>query len=178
MKASGGILSVLAAQFFGLSLMAFGGANAVVPKLQREVVDVHHWMGDRDFAALFAIAQAAPGPNVMISTLVGWKVAGLAGALVATFAMCAPACVLAVWVAKIWDRYREAPLRAALATGLAPVTVGLIGASAYLLIRAADANLRLGLVTAAAAGVAYFTKYNPLWCLAAAAGLGLTGVLR
>ena len=178
MKAAEGLLGVLAAQFFGLSLMAFGGANAVVPELHREVVNVHHWMGDRDFAALFAIAQAAPGPNVMISTLVGWKVAGLAGALVATFAMCAPACVLAVSVAKIWDRYRAAPLRAALASGLAPVTVGLIGASAYLLIRAADANLRLALVTAGAAGVAYFTKANPLWCLAAAAGLGLAGVLR
>ena len=177
MKASEAILGVLAAQFFGLSLMAFGGANAVVPELHRQAVDVHHWMSDRDFASLFAIAQAAPGPNVMISTLVGWKVAGLAGALVATLAMCAPACVLAIFVAKIWDRYREAPLRAALATGLAPVTVGLIAASAYLLIRAADANARLAAVTAATALVAYATRLNPLWCLAAAAGLGLTGVL-
>jgi len=176
-KAGGGVLCVLAAQFFGLSLMAIGGANAVVPELHRDVVDVHHWMSDRDFASLFAIAQAAPGPNVMIATLVGWKVAGLAGALVATVAMCAPACVLAVVAAKLWDRYRGAPLRAALAAGLAPVTVGLIGASAFLLIRAADANVRLAVVTAATAGVAYFTKLNPLWCLAAAAALGLAGLL-
>lgn len=177
-KAAGDILGVLAARFFSLSLMAFGGANAVIPELHRDVVDVHHWMSDREFAALFAIAQAAPGPNVMIVTLVGWKVAGLAGALVATIAMCAPACVLAVLAAKIWDRYRQAPFRAALAAGLAPVTVGLIGASAYLLIRTADANVRLALVTLGAAGVAFFTKLNPLWCLAAAAALGFVGVLR
>lgn len=178
MKVADNLLGVLATQFAGLSLMAFGGANAVVPELHRQVVDAHHWMGDRDFAALFAIAQAAPGPNVMIVTLVGWKVAGLAGALVATLAMCAPACILAVSVAKIWDRYRAAPWRTALAAGLAPVTVGLIAASAFLLIRAADANGRLAMVTVGSAGVAYFTKLNPLWCLAGAAGLGLTGALR
>ncbi len=177
MTPSGPLLGALTAQFLGLSLMAVGGANAVVPELHRQVVEAHHWMSDRDFASLFAIAQAAPGPNVMIATLVGWKVAGLAGAVVATLAMCAPACILAAFVARIWDRYREAPLRAALAKGLAPVSVGLVGATAYLLIRAADANIRLAAVTGATALIAYRTKLNPLWCLAAAAGLGLTGVL-
>jgi len=174
---TGSLLLVLAGQFFGLSLMAFGGANAVVPELHRQVVDVHHWMSGREFAGLFAIAQAAPGPNVMIVTLVGWRVAGLAGALVATIAMCAPSCLLAIGAARVWDRYRETPLRAAIAAGLSPVTVGLVGASAYLLIRAADASMRLALVTAATAVVAYFTRLNPLWCLAAAAALGLTGLV-
>ena len=177
MKEGGNILAVLAAQFLGLSLMAFGGANAIVPELHRQAVDVHHWMNGREFAALFAIAQAAPGPNVMIVTLVGWKVAGLAGALTATVAMCAPACLLAIGASKVWDRYRETPLRAAMAAGLTPVTVGLITASAWLLIRAADASVRLALVTAATALVAYFTRLNPLWCLATAAALGLAGVV-
>lgn len=172
------LLGVLAVQFLGLSLMAFGGANSVVPELHRQAVDVHHWMSGRDFAALFAIAQAAPGPNVMIVTLVGWRVAGVAGALTATAAMCGPACLLAVAASKAWDRYRETPLRVAMATGLTPVTVGLIGASAWLLIRAADTSVRLSLVTAATALVACFTRLNPLWCLAAAALLGLAGAVH
>ena len=133
-------------------------------------------MSDADFTALFAIAQAAPGPNFMISTLVGWKAAGLAGALVATAAMCAPSCFLTYWVAKAWDRFREARWRRALAGGLAPVTVGLVAATFWLLAHIADRSVALGLVTAATATVAYLTRLNPLWCFAAAAGLGLLGL--
>jgi chromate transporter len=171
------MLVALALQFAGLSLVAFGGANAVIPEIHRQAVDVRHWMTDQDFAALFAIAQAAPGPNFLVSTLVGWKAAGLLGALVATAAMCAPSCLLTFWVAKAWDRYRETEWRAAVGGGLAPVTVGFVFSSAFVLVRAADPNWRLALVTAASAGVVFFTKLNPLWCLAAAALLGVTGLL-
>jgi chromate transporter len=170
-------LSALALQFAGLSLVAFGGANAVIPEIRRQAVDVQHWMTNQDFAALFAIAQAAPGPNFLVSTLVGWKAAGLLGALVATAAMCAPSCLLTFWIAKAWDRYRETQWRAAIGAGLAPVTVGFVFSSAYVLVRAADADWRLALVTAASAAIAFFTKLNPLWCLGAAALLGVSGVL-
>jgi chromate transporter len=172
-----GVLQALTVQFVVLSLVAFGGANAVIPEIQRQSVELHHWMSGKEFAALFAIAQAAPGPNVMISTLVGWKAAGIPGALVATLAMCAPSCLLTFGVARLWDRHREARWRIALGAGLAPVTVGLVVSSAWVLTRAADLQWRLALVTAATALVAYFTKLNPLWCLGAAAALGLAGVL-
>jgi len=106
-------LWALAIQFGTLSLMAFGGANAVLPEAHRQSVTLHHWMSDQDFAALFAIAQAAPGPNFQVCTLIGWKAAGLAGALVATAAMCAPSCLLTFWIAKLWDRQPEARWRVA-----------------------------------------------------------------
>jgi len=175
MKASDSLLA-LALQFAGLSLVAFGGANAVIPEIHRQAVEVHHWMTNEDFAALFAIAQAAPGPNFLLSTLVGWKVAGLFGALTATAAMCAPSCLLTFWVAKLWDRYRETEWRAAVGGGLAPVTVGFVFATAFVLVRAADADWRLALMTAASAGAVFYTKLNPLWCLGAAALLGATGL--
>jgi chromate transporter len=171
------VLGALFAQFAILSLLAFGGANAVVPEIHRQSVSLHHWMSDKDFVALFALAQAAPGPNFLISTLVGWKAAGLAGALVATAAMCAPSCLLTYWVAKVWDRHRDAPWRIALGAGLAPVTVGLVSASAWLLAGAADQSWRLAIVTAATALAAFFTRLNPLLWLAAAAGLGFLGAL-
>lgn len=170
-------LSAIALQFAGLSLVAFGGANAVIPEIHHQAVDVRHWMTDQDFASLFAIAQAAPGPNFLVSTLVGWKAAGLAGALVATAAMCGPSCILTFWVAKVWDRYRETGWRMAVGAGLAPVTVGFVFSSAFVLTRAADRSWRLALVTVASAAIAYFTKLNPLWCLLAAGALGLAGVL-
>jgi len=170
------ILRALAIQFSLLSLLAFGGANAVIPEIHRQSVAVHHWMTDKDFAALFAIAQSAPGPNFLISTLVGWKAAGITGALVATAAMCSPSCLLTFWAVRAWDRHHDHPWRTAIGAGIAPVTVGLVFSSAYVLVRAADSSWRLGLVTAASAAVVYFTKLNPLWCLAAAALLGLTGL--
>ncbi|MGH6956670.1 MAG: chromate transporter [Caulobacteraceae bacterium] len=174
---TGDVLWALALQFLAFSLMAFGGANAVVPEIQRQAVEVRHWMSGEDFAALFAIAQAAPGPNFLVSTLVGWKVAGLAGALVTTAAMCGPSCLLTYWAVKVWDRYRRTEWRVALGAGLAPVTVGFIFATAFVLAKAADRGWALGLVTAASAGIVYFTRLNPLWCLAAAAALGVAGVL-
>jgi chromate transporter len=176
MKPALGTLLALAGQFGGLSLLAFGGANAVVPEMHRQAVEAHHWLDDRTFSSLFAIAQAAPGPNFLISTLIGWKAAGLAGALVATVAMMLPSCILTFWVARIWDHHRAARWRLALAGGLAPVTVGLVMASAWLLARAADSNLRLTAITMATATAAYFTRLNPLWWLAAAAALGIVGI--
>jgi len=134
-------------------------------------------MSDQDFAALFAISQAAPGPNVLIATLIGWKAAGLAGAVVATVAMCGPSCFLVFWVSKVWDRYSHTGWRAAVGAGIAPIAVGLVCASALVLVRAADASWRFAAVTAASAAIAYFTKLNPLWCLAGAALLGLSGLL-
>jgi chromate transporter len=177
MKTSDNLLAI-ALQYSGLSLLAFGGVNAVIPEVHRQAVVVNHWMTDQEFTALFAIAQAAPGPNFLVTTLVGWRVAGLAGAAVATLAMCGPSCLLTYWIAKAWDRYRETEWRIAIGTGLAPVTVGFVFSSAFVLIRAADANWRLVLVTGASAAVAYFSKINPVWCLAAAAGLGVAGFLR
>ena len=173
----GAPLEALASQFAGLSLVAFGGANAVVPEMHRQSVTLHHWMSDAEFANLFAIAQAAPGPNVMISTLVGWKVAGIAGGLVATLAICIPSCLLTYFAAGAWERYRQARLRAAIAAGLAPVIVGLLISSTWLLAEAADRQWRLTVVTVCVAALAYISKLNPLWFLGVAAALGLTGAL-
>jgi len=82
---------------FGLmSLFAVGGANAAIPEMHRVAVDVQHWMTDKQFADVFAISQMSPGPNVLIVTLIGYAVAGVAGALVATLAMCVPTAVLPI----------------------------------------------------------------------------------
>jgi chromate transporter len=92
-----------------LSIIAIGGATAVLPELQRQVVDVHHWMDATAFGALFALAQAAPGPNVLVVTLVGWQVAGIAGALVATIGILLPSGLLTWCVAGAWHRFRDRP---------------------------------------------------------------------
>lgn len=168
-------LGDLVRHFAVLSLLAIGGANAVVPEMHRHAVDVAHWMTDQEFAALYAIGQAAPGPNVLVVTLIGWHVAGIAGALVATIAMCGPSCLLTYAVVHSARHFKEHPLARTIQDGLAPLTAGLIAATAYLLARAADTTLLTVMVTAATAALSYWTKVNPLWAFAAAAALGAAG---
>jgi len=170
-------LASLFVYFAVLSLFAVGGANAAIPEIHRVAVDVMHWMNDHQFADMFAISQVSPGPNVIIVTLIGYHVAGVAGAVVATAAMCGPTCMLAFLVGRTWDRFKEARWRIAIQAGLVPLSVGLIGASAFVLARTADHNVYAGLVTAVTAAVAFFTRVNPLWVFAAAGMAGLAGLL-
>jgi chromate transporter len=170
-------LVTLFGYFALLSLFAVGGANAAIPEIHRIAVDVMHWMTDKQFADMFAISQLSPGPNVIIVTLIGYHVAGLSGALVATVAMCGPTCVLAFFVAKVWDRFKNARWRIAIQAGLVPVSLGLIAASAFVLARAADHNVYAGVVTAVTAVIGFFTRLNPLWIFAAGGLLGLSGWL-
>ena len=110
MKADGDILITLAVQFAIMSLLALGGANAVVPEMHRQAVELRGWMTEREFTDMFAMSQAAPGPNVMLVTLIGYHVAGIAGALVTTLAMCGPTAVLAHFLGRTWDRLQGCAL--------------------------------------------------------------------
>jgi len=169
------ILITLAVQFAIMSLLAFGGANAVVPEMHRQAVELRSWMNQREFADMFAMSQAAPGPNVMLVTLIGYHVAGFAGAAVATLAMCGPTAVLAQFLSRVWDQFKDAPWRAAVQKGITPISVGLVGASAIVLTRASDHSWVAFAITVATAVTAYWTRWNPLWLIGIAALAGLTG---
>lgn len=163
--------------FAMLSLFAVGGAQAAIPEMHRVAVDVMHWLSDRQFADMYAISQLSPGPNVIIVALIGFHVAGLAGAGVAISAMCGPTCVLAYFVARTWDRFKHAPWRMAVQAGLVPLSLGLIAASAFVVARAADHNVYAVLITAVTAATAYWTRLNPLWIFAVAGALGYAGLV-
>jgi chromate transporter len=170
-------LTVLALHFFLLSFLAVGGAITVLPEMHRQAVDVSHWMTSREFTDLVAISQASPGPNVLIVTLIGQHVAGIAGALVATFFMCGPACTVAFFVARTFDRFKEKRWRKAVQAGLIPVSVGLIAATASIITRTADSNLMTFLITAATFALTYWTRISPLYALGAATAMGVAGWL-
>ena len=171
-----GTLAALARVFAGVSLLGFGGINTVLPEIHREAVEAARWITDRQFADLYALSQAEPGPNSFIATLIGFQAAGVAGAVVSTAAICLPPAALAYLVARVWGRIRGSAWRTAIQTGLTPVMVGLILASAYILIRAADHSAAAFAVTAATVWLAYATNINPLWAFAAAGLLGAAGV--
>jgi chromate transporter len=168
-------LAQLAMDFSLLSLIAVGGAITVLPEMHRSVVEMHGWMSGSEFADLFALAQAAPGPNILVVSLIGWKVAGLAGAVVATAAVCAPSCVLTFAVSRIWQRFPGARWRTAVEDGLVPVTVGLMLAGGYLITRSADHSWPAFAITAVTAAVVLATRIHPLWLLGVAGLIGLAG---
>jgi chromate transporter len=174
---SAGTLLTLAGYFALLSLFAIGGANAALPEMHRLAVEVMHWMSERQFADMFAIAQMTPGPNVIVVTLIGYHVAGLAGALVATLAMCGPTCLFAFFVGRVWDRFKDAPWRVAVQAALVPISIGLLGASAAVVANAAARSELAVALTALTALVTYAVKLNPLWIFAGAALLGLAGLI-
>jgi chromate transporter len=169
------VLAALAWRFGGMAFLAIGGANAVVPEMHRQVVEAERWMTASEFAALFAIANAAPGPNVLVVTLVGWHVAGVAGALVATLAFVAPTALLTYGVFHLWARYAHAPWRPPVQDGLAAVTVGLLAATSFLLLRATGTSAALVAITLATAWIVARSKLNPLWLLAVGAAIGGAG---
>lgn len=139
--------------FAELSLLAFGGVNSVLPEMHHRIVDVHHWMTSETFSALYALSQSAPGPNVMSATLIGWHLAGLAGALAATLGILGPPSVITVLTMGVLHRFRHSPWQTRVKAGLVPVTVGLIAASALQLSLAADhawQGVAITLVTAVA----------------------------
>jgi chromate transporter len=165
-------LGVLLAQ---LSLMAFGGGVTIVPELQRHVVQVHGWLDAREFAVLYSLAQAAPGPNLMILPLIGWRIAGFAGALTGVLAGFGPSSLLMLFVSHLWDRYRHARWRTVVQAGLTPVTAGLVASGAALIADAAMSNRFLMMVAMTSAGLAMSRRIPPIAILAAGAAAGALG---
>lgn len=168
-----GTLVSLGIIFTQLSLLAFGGGASILPEMQRQVVDVHGWMSAADFGALYALAQAAPGPNLMVVPLIGWHVAGLAGVVVTSIAKFIPSSVLMGVVLGLWERFKDRPWRARVQAGLVPVTVGLVLASAWLITLSVVHNAAMALITVAVAALSVFTRLHPLWMLLGGAVVGL-----
>ena len=166
------VFAILGA-FAPMSLLMFGGANSIIPELHRQVVDVHAWMTSEKFATLFAVAQAAPGPNILIVSLIGWQVAGLGGLLAATVAINGPHCLLTYFVGGFVSKGDD--WVAAFKKALVPVTTGLILGSGIVMARSADYDTLTVAISAATAAYIVLTNRNPLWVLAIAA---LTGIFH
>jgi chromate transporter len=162
----------LALGFLGISMIAVGGGIAVVPEMNRLAVDVHGWMDDARFAQLFALAQAAPGPNVLVVGLIGWQVAGLGGMLVAIAAMTGPAGLIAYGFARFRRRRAGAGWLRLIERGLVPVAIGLILASGVILGQAAAVNALCVGLTIAATLFVWRSDRSPLWVLAVGAVAG------
>ena len=167
------VLLEIALYFSLLSLISVGGLSSVLPEVQRIVIDVEHWVTPEQFIQLYAVGQASPGPNILVVSLIGWKAAGLAGALVALIAMCGPAAALSYWVAGLWDRFKDSDWRKAIQRAMVPLVSGLTLSGGFVLATPGNVpDWRLWLIAAVSACGMLFTKRNPLWLLAAGGVFG------
>ena len=185
------ILVQLFWHFALLSFLSFGGANALLPEIHRVVVEQQHWMSSATFTHLYAVAQAAPGPNVLFIALLGWNIGinaggpgaagwalGLLGILVCMVGVMLPSSLL-TWQATRWGhRNRNRRSVRAFKQGMAPVVIGLLLATAWVLTRAHGAemvNWPLWAITAATTLLVWRTKLHLLWMLGAGAVAGGMG---
>jgi chromate transporter len=174
-----GNLLALIAVFAPLSLLSFGGSNSVIADIAHQSVEVQRWTSQREFADLFALSRAAPGPGSMLCALIGWKVAGLTGALVATVAFYLPASLLLFAVAKIWSRWQGAIWHQAVERGMAPIAAGLFLSGGVAVLRVAPTGLVAWIAAIVATGLLlYWPKLHPVPLLVASGAIfGLVDIL-
>lgn len=165
----GNVLTQLAGVFAPLSLLSLGGGQSVISAINHQVVEVHGWMTQQDFVDLFAISRAAPGPGSLLSTLIGWRIAGIGGVAAASLSYFIPSSTIAYFAARTWNRYKGSAWQAALERGLAPVATGLILSGAFSVLQASSGALSLLAITAVATAIFILRpKLNPIPVLFAA----------
>jgi chromate transporter len=171
-----GQLLALFLYFLMLAFLAVGGAPSVLPEMHRYVVEVNGWMTSTQFAELYTLAQVSPGPNIMYLPLLGWHIAGVAGAIATTLPILIPSATLTLLIARLHVRHPKGSL-ATIRRGLTPITIGLVFASGWILMTAVNENWRGYVLTAATVLVVLRSSLNPLWLLGAGAAFGLSGLL-
>ncbi|MGH8808460.1 MAG: chromate transporter [Noviherbaspirillum sp.] len=173
-------------QYLWLSLLSVGGAISTAPEMHRYLVEEHRWLTDPQFNASIAIAQAAPGPNVLFVALMGWHVGintgsmtmGLFGVLVTMFGILLPSCTLAYVTARWAHRNRSLRAVRAFKQGMAPIVVALMISTGWILASAHrdfNADWRLWLLTLASTLVIWRTRLHLLWLLGAGGLFGWLG---
>lgn len=159
------VLWQLCLTFLKMSLIAIGGSNAVLTAYQDEVVGHYHWMTNETFAQLFATAQLAPGPNVIVVTLIGWQVAGLLGAIVATLSILIPASLLAFVVGRLANRFMGTKQYYLIQNSLIPLAIGLLLASGLNLASTQLSDWIVAPIILGATAFIFYIKANPVWAL-------------
>jgi len=178
----------LLSHFLSLSLLSFGGALSTAPEMHRYLVEGRHWLDEQQFTGSIALAQAAPGPNVLFVALLGWHVglnagglpAALSGALLALLGILLPSTTL-TYLAANWVHANRGlrPLRA-FKQGMAPVVVALVAATGWIQAGAhadPERGWPLWLLAAASALLVWRSGIHLLWLLGAGAVLGWSGAV-
>jgi chromate transporter len=171
--------------FLSLSLFSLGGGNTLLNEYHHLAVDQYCWLSSRQFADLYAIAEAAPGPSSMIVGLLGMGAAvregplwGVLSGLAAEAAILLPSTLVMVAASLSWSRLRESPWRVAFERGMGPITLGILFAVGLKILRISDHDTPAYAVSALVCLLMLRTRISPLWFMAVAGLLGALGLVN
>jgi chromate transporter len=171
--------------FLSLSLFSLGGGNTLLNEYHHMAVDQYCWLTSRQFADIYAIAEAAPGPSSMIVGLLGMGAAvkegplwGVLSGLMAELAILLPSTLLMVAAALSWNRLRHSPWRLAFERGLGPITLGILFAVGLKILRISDHDTPAYAVSLVVCVLMLRTKISPLWFMAVAGLMGALGLVN
>lgn len=167
--------------FLTLSLLSIGGAISTVPEMHRFLVEKMGWLSDTDFTSSIALAQAAPGPNILFVAVLGFNVAGLAGAAAAMAGIMLPSSVLTLTATR-WARANRGHLGVrSFSAGMMPLTLGLVIATGWLLalpyLRAEDHRWGTVALITATIALTLRTRLSLVWMVLAGGVLGALGIV-
>ncbi|PZO67778.1 MAG: chromate transporter [Paracoccus denitrificans] len=158
-----------------LSLVSFGGGTSIIAQLETIAVRQHGWVTAQQFVHLFAVSRVAPGPGSTLSTLLGWQVAGIGGAIAATIAIYAPSTLLSYAVFRWTNSHRDSRWHRIFRQALAPIGIGLVAAGITALFRMAHSGfLGPAIAICALILVERFPRLSILFLLAMGAAVSLT----
>ena len=174
------MISTLLSLFFKLSafsLLAFGGINALLPVLYDLSVNQEHWINGQTFSDYFAIAQAAPGPNLMTVTLIGWNVGGVLGAAIATLAISWPSSIMIYFLQRTILNMQDKEKQQAIQFAAGALAVGLVLSAAWQIALQINHSLTAYALTIGTIAIVFFTRWHPLYLIAIGALLGVLGFI-
>ena len=170
-------LIALFLKFSAFSLIAFGGVNALLPVLLELTVYQEHWLDLQTFSDYFAIAQAAPGPNFMTVTLIGWHMSGVLGAFMATFAIIWPAGILVFFLQRFILKMQDPMKKRVVQYAAATLAIGLVLSSALEIALQINHGLMAYLLSGLTIAIVLLTRWHPLYLIALGAMLGACGLI-
>ena len=156
-------LIALFLKFSAFSLIAFGGVNALLPVLLELTVYQEHWLDLQTFSDYFAIAQAAPGPNFMTVTLIGWHMSGVLGAFMATFAIIWPAGILVFFLQRFILKMQDPMKKKVVQYAAATLAIGLVLSSALEIALQINHGLMAYLLSGLTIAIVLLTRWHPLY---------------
>ena len=160
--------------FLRVGAFSFGGGYAMLPLLEREVIDIHRWMDYGEFLNIFAISEITPGPiAINAATFLGYRISGLVGAMVATFAVILPSFIIITLIYIFLSRYKNSPYIDWIFKGIRPMVLGFIGAAGITVSKNGIVDLRSFLVAVFIFYIVTFKKINPILGIIIAGIVGL-----